>query len=230
LLSKVIAPVIPFHHCPAIWSSPEGTVTCRHQSAVCLGPVVFSDPDAFGFIQWFAYHVDVLGIDHVYVYLVQPRKIPAAAARVLSHYHARGRATLINWSPIGDVWGRTSWHRMQVCSDLSHHHNLAEPMHMQGCDMQGCHMQGCDMQGCHMQGCHMQGTCKVVYRSLPLCICCCQRMSSLCCSMPYTAVGGTPAGVTVMCDHLVYWTSSTMKSCLIMSGLAAFIELHCLVR
>jgi hypothetical protein len=116
-----------------MWSLPEDRVMCRYQSAVCLGPIVFSDPDAFGFIQWFAYHVDVVGIDHVYVYLVQPRKIPAAAARVLSHYHGRGRATLINWSPIGDVWGRTSWHHMQVCPDLSHHHNLAEPVHMQGC-------------------------------------------------------------------------------------------------
>jgi hypothetical protein len=84
-----------------------------------MGPVLFNHADAFGFIQWFAYHVDVLGLDHVYVYLVQPRNIPVAAARVLRHYHARGKATLIDWSPVGDTWGRTSWHHMQVSTECT---------------------------------------------------------------------------------------------------------------
>jgi Glycosyltransferase family 92 len=81
-----------------------------------VGPLLFKNQDGFAFTQWLVYHLEVLGIDHVVLYLVQSARIPVAAVKVMQHYHGEGRLTVIDWAPLGDAWAKHSWCYMQVCS------------------------------------------------------------------------------------------------------------------
>eukprot|EP00884_Botryococcus_braunii_P001310 jgi/Botrbrau1/1117/Bobra.0162s0015.2 len=73
----------------------------KQLTGVCLGPVIFRGGDPGYFLQWFAYHVEVLQVDHVYVYLVDSCQKQPLQAAVLAYYQQRGKATVIDWSTIG---------------------------------------------------------------------------------------------------------------------------------
>jgi Glycosyltransferase family 92 len=91
-------PAGPHGEAPPGWPL---TVPPKYRTGVCLGPVTFRGGDPAYFLQWFAYHVDVLQIDHVYVYLVDTCGSAPLQAAVLAHYQRRGKATVIDWSTVG---------------------------------------------------------------------------------------------------------------------------------
>eukprot|EP00884_Botryococcus_braunii_P001510 jgi/Botrbrau1/1135/Bobra.0162s0028.1 len=95
----------------------------KHLTGICLGPVTFREGDPVYFLQWFAYHVDVLQVDHVYVYLVDSCQKQPLQAAVLAHYQQLGKATVIDWSTIGgtpDAWKGWWYNQPAMDNDCLH--------------------------------------------------------------------------------------------------------------
>ncbi len=71
-----------------------------HNTGVCLGSVDYRRADPLRLLQWFAYHVDVLGVDHVFTYVADLDALSPVHAAILRHYQRGGHATVVDWAQV----------------------------------------------------------------------------------------------------------------------------------